>query len=64
MKSDASLANDVLAGNDMAKERLLKSMAATSAAATSSPEIVFDSLSRIGDYAANVAELAIDLSQL
>ena len=64
MKSDASLVNDVLAGNDMAKERLLKSMAATSAAATSSPEIVFDSLSRIGDYAANIAELAIDLSQL
>ncbi len=61
-KSDVSLANEVLAGNDMAKERLSKSMAATTA--ISSPEIVFDSLSRIGDYAANIAELAIDLSQL
>jgi phosphate uptake regulator len=61
-KSDASLANEVLAGNDMAKERLLKSMAATTA--TPSSEIVFDSLSRTGDYATNIAELAIDLSQL
>ena len=62
MKSDASLANDVLSKNDTAKELLSKSM--TTAAATSSPEIVFDSLSRTGDYAANIAELAIDLSQL
>ncbi len=61
-KSDASLANDVLAKNDTAKELLSKSM--TTAAATSSPEIIFDSLSRTGDYAANIAELAIDLSQL
>lgn len=62
MKSDASLANDVLSKNDTAKELLSKSM--TIAAATSSPEIVIDSLSRTGDYAANIAELAIDLSQL
>jgi phosphate uptake regulator len=62
MKSDASLANDVLSKNDTAKELLSKSM--TTAAATSSPEIVIDSLSRTGDYAANIAELAIDLSQL
>ena len=62
MKSDASLANDVLSKNDTAKELLSKSM--TTSAATSSPEIVIDSLSRIGDYAANIAELAIDLSQL
>ena len=62
MKSDASLANDVLSKNDTAKELLSKSM--TTAAATSSSEIVFDSLSRTGDYAANIAELAIDLSQL
>ena len=61
-KSDASLANDVLSKNDTAKELLSKSM--TTAAATSSPEIVIDSLSRTGDYAANIAELAIDLSQL
>ncbi len=59
-KSDASLANEVLAENDMAKERLSNTISATSA--TSS--LVFDSLSRIGDYAANIAELAIDLSQL
>lgn len=62
MKSDASLANDVLSKNDTAKKLLSKSM--TTAAATSSSEIVFDSLIRTGDYAANIAELAIDLSQL
>ncbi len=62
MKSDAPLANNVLSKNDTAKELLSKSM--TTAAATSPPEIVIDSLSRIGDYAANIAELAIDLSQL
>ncbi|MEA1870120.1 MAG: phosphate uptake regulator PhoU [Euryarchaeota archaeon] len=61
-KSDASLANDVLSENATTKELLSKLMAAT--AVTSSPEIVIDSLSRTGDYAANIAELAIDLSQL
>jgi len=61
-KSNAPLANDVLSENATTKELLSKSMAAT--AVTSSPEIVFDSLSRTGDYAANIAELAIDLSQL
>ena len=64
MKSDASLANGVLAKNGTAKERLFKSMTAATATTTQSPEIVFDSLSRIGDYASNIAELAIDLSQL
>jgi len=63
-KSDVALANEVLSENDRAKERLSNTISATSATATSSPEIVFDSLSRIGDYAANIAELAIDLSQL
>jgi phosphate uptake regulator len=61
-KSDASLANDVLSENAATKELLSKSMTATASA--SSPEIMFDSLSRSGDYAANIAELAIDLSQL
>ena len=61
-KSNASLANNVLTENATTKELLSKSMAATAVA--SSPEIIFDSLSRTGDYAANIAELAIDLSQL
>ncbi|PXF62082.1 MAG: hypothetical protein C4B59_00235 [Candidatus Methanogaster sp.] len=61
-KSNASLANNVLSENTTTKELLSKSMAATAVA--SSPEIIFDSLSRTGDYAANIAELAIDLSQL
>ncbi|KAF5414768.1 MAG: hypothetical protein C5S48_07785 [Candidatus Methanogaster sp.] len=61
-KSDSSLANDVLSENATIKGLLSKLMAAT--AVTSSPDIVFDSLSRTGDYAANIAELAIDLSQL
>ncbi len=61
-KSNAALANDVLSENATTKELLSKSMAATAVA--SSPEIIFDSLSRTGDYAANIAELAIDLSQL
>ncbi|MEA3281987.1 MAG: hypothetical protein U9Q68_05425, partial [Euryarchaeota archaeon] len=60
--SDSSLANDVLSENATIKGLLSKLMAAT--AVTSSPDIVFDSLSRTGDYAANIAELAIDLSQL
>ncbi len=64
-KSDVSLANGVISENAVAKDRLSKSVStATSAIAISSPEIVFDSLIRIGDYAANIAELAIDLSQL
>ncbi len=64
-KSDVSLANEVISENARAKERLSKSVsAATSATAISSPEIVFDSLIRIGDYAVNIAELAIDLAQL
>jgi phosphate uptake regulator len=64
-KSDVSLANEVISENALAKERLSKSVSATaSVTAISSPEIVFDSLIRIGDYAANIAELAIDLSQL
>ena len=61
-KSNAALANNVLSENATIKELLSKSMAATAVA--SSPEIIFDSLSRTGDYAANIAELAIDLSQL
>jgi len=61
-KSDAPLANNVLSKNGAVKELLSKSM--TIAAATPSSEIVFDSLGRIGDYASNIAELAIDLSQL
>jgi len=64
-KSNVSLANEVISENALAKERLAQSVsAATSATAISSPEIVFDSLIRIGDYATNIAELAIDLSQL
>ncbi|MGP8323576.1 MAG: PhoU domain-containing protein [Methanosarcinaceae archaeon] len=61
-KSNASLANDVLSENATTKKLLSKSMDTTAVA--SSPEIIFDSLSRTGDYAANIAELAIDLSQL
>ncbi|MEA1909360.1 MAG: phosphate uptake regulator PhoU [Euryarchaeota archaeon] len=64
-KSNVSLANEVISENFMAKDRLSNPVSTTtSVAAISSPEIVFDSLIRIGDYAANIAELAIDLSQL
>ena len=64
-RSNVCLANEVISENSMAKDRLSKSVStAASATAISSPEIVFDSLIRIGDYAANIAELAIDLSQL
>ncbi|RZN38306.1 MAG: phosphate uptake regulator PhoU [Methanosarcinales archaeon] len=64
-KSNVSLANEVISENTLVKKRLSKSVStATPVTAISSPEIIFDSLIRIGDYAANIAELAIDLSQL
>ncbi|SFM25387.1 phosphate signaling complex PhoU family protein [Methanolobus profundi] len=59
--SDRELANDVLGRGDVFNEKLIN---ASQVPVGDSIELIIDSFSRIRDYASNIAESAIDLSQL
>lgn len=64
-RTDTELANRVLSGNARIKEKILEISQLTIATPYALPlGIITDSISRIGDYAKNIAELAIDLRQL
>ncbi|WP_321428498.1 phosphate uptake regulator PhoU [uncultured Methanolobus sp.] len=60
-ESNSDLANDVLGRDDMFNKMLIS---AAQLPAEESIELIIDSFSRIKDYASNIAESAIDLSQL
>ena len=63
--TDAGLASRVLSANARIKKEILKINRLTIATPNALPlGIITDSISRIGDYAENIAELAIDLRQL
>jgi len=62
---DADLASRVLSENARIKKEILEINRLTIATPNALPlGIITDSISRIGDYAENIAELAIDLRQL
>ncbi|WP_407356896.1 PhoU domain-containing protein [Methanolobus sp. WCC5] len=60
-ESNSKLANDVLGREDMFNKKLIM---ASQLPSEESIELIIDSFSRIKDYASNIAESAIDLSQL
>lgn len=60
-QSDRELANDVLGREQIFNEKLIS---ASQVPVEDSIELIIDSFSRIRDYASNIAESAIDLSQL
>jgi len=63
--TDTKLANRVLSANARIKEKLSEISRLTNGTPYALPiGIITDSISRIGDYAENIAELAIDLHQL
>jgi len=63
--TDAGLAGRVLSANARLKKDILEINRLTIATPNALPlGIITDSISRIGDYAENIAELAIDLRQL
>jgi phosphate uptake regulator len=63
--TDTKLASRVLSGNVSIKEKISEISRLTIATPNALPlGIITDSISRIGDYAENIAELAIDLHQL
>ena len=63
--TDTKLASRVLSGNARIKEKISEISRLTIATPNALPlGIITDSISRIGDYAENIAELAIDLHQL
>ncbi len=63
--TDTKLASRVLSNNARLKEKLSELNRMTIATPNALPlGIITDSISRIGDYAENIAELAIDLHQL
>jgi phosphate uptake regulator len=64
-KKNAEEANAVLKEQEKEKERIAEINQLIIATAYALPlDIVIDSMRRIGDYTSNIAELAIDLSQL
>lgn len=64
-RKNPQLANSVLTENEKLKERIAEMNLVTLGSVNALPlGIIIDSVSRIGDYASNIAELAIDLSQL
>lgn len=60
-ESNSELANDVLSREDMFNKKLIN---VSQLSSNKSIEMIIDSFSRIKDYASNIAESAIDLSQL
>ncbi len=60
-ESNSELANDVLGREKKFNEKLIQ---ASQLPTEDSVELIIDSFSRIKDYASNIAESAIDLSQL
>ncbi|MEZ5335195.1 MAG: hypothetical protein R2741_08150 [Methanolobus sp.] len=60
-ESNSDLANDVLGRENSFNEKLIN---ASQLSTEDSIEMIIDSFSRIKDYASNIAESAIDLSQL
>jgi phosphate uptake regulator len=60
-ESDSDIANRVLGREDIFNKMLIS---ATQLPTEDSIELIVDSFSRIKDYASNIAESAIDLSQL
>ncbi|WP_340818429.1 phosphate uptake regulator PhoU [Methanolobus sp. WCC4] len=60
-ESDSGMANNVLGRDQLFTEKLIN---ASQVPAEDSIELIIDSFSRIKDYASNIAESAIDLSQL
>ncbi|MBP1909142.1 phosphate uptake regulator PhoU [Methanolobus bombayensis] len=60
-ESNSDLANDVLGREDQFNKKLIS---AAQLPTDESIELIIDSFSRIKDYASNIAESAIDLSQL
>lgn len=60
-QSNSELANEVLGKEDMFNQKLIS---ASQMPVEDSIELIIDSFGRIRDYASNIAESAIDLSQL
>jgi phosphate uptake regulator len=64
-RKNVEQANAILNEHEKVKERIAEINRLTITTAYALPlDIVIDSMRRIGDYASNIAELAIDLSQL